>query len=237
MKSWLPWRKILVPSHFQLHLGCGNFAPEGWLNCDGSWHAWLSRHPRFRKMLLLVGWLPKEHDPWPETILRLDLRKPLPFASNTFVAVYSSHMLEHLYRNEALALLREIHRCCRKGAIVRFVIPNLAKDLADYQQGLISPTSPAPTPADSLMAALHLRPSCSPTERFGMRTLYHLLLDFNSHKWLYDQTSLMRLFQEAGFAHPTPMDILASRIPEIDRIERPERLGGTASLIMEAVRE
>ena len=30
----------------RLHLECGFYATEGWVNLDGSWHVWLSKYPK-----------------------------------------------------------------------------------------------------------------------------------------------------------------------------------------------
>ena len=223
----------------QLHLGCGGFAPDNWLNTDGSWHVWLAKWPLLKKMALLSGILPPIHleHPWSPSIVHLDLRHPLPFPDERFTAVYSSHLLEHLHRTEALALLREVRRCCRPGGTVRMAVPDLAHYLAEYRRGLILPEAPGHSPSDTLLYGLHLRPAASPGKRSLLRTLYHTVLDYNSHKWLYDRDGLLALFREAGFAQPEERGVLESRIPAIDQIERVERIGGGDTLIVEAVRQ
>ncbi|MBF0295979.1 MAG: methyltransferase domain-containing protein [Magnetococcales bacterium] len=219
----------------RLHLGCGGFAPPGWINTDGSWHVWLARWPLVKRLALAIGLLPAMHrdHPWPDSILRLDLRRRLPFPAERLSAVYSSHVLEHLHRAEALALLGEIRRCLRPGGVARMAVPDLAFHLEEYRQGRILPEAPGATPADTLMHRLYLRPPAPPGGSWPRR-LYHAVLDFNSHKWLYDQESLCALFREAGFASPEACPLLTSRIPGIEHIERPERIGGGGTLIVEA---
>ncbi|MEO5339256.1 MAG: methyltransferase domain-containing protein [Magnetococcus sp. MYC-9] len=223
----------------QLHLGCGRFAPEGWLNTDGSWHVWLARWPFLKKMALWTGILPRVHkqQPWPVSILHLNLRRPLPFPDNRFTAVYASHVLEHLYRSEALSLLQELRRCCRPGGIVRMAVPNLAYHVESYRQGVISPRAPGNSPADTLMHRLHMRSAAPAESGFWPLKWYHLLLDFNSHKWCYDRESLLVLFREAGFAHPEERAVLDSRIPAIDRIEMATQIGGGSTVIVEAEKQ
>ncbi|MBF0399295.1 MAG: methyltransferase domain-containing protein [Magnetococcales bacterium] len=220
----------------QLHLGCGRFAPDGWLNTDGSWHVWLARWPLMRRVATWTRMLPQEHSaqPWPDSIMHLDLRRPLPFPDDSFTAVYASHLLEHLYRSEALALLQELWRCCRPGGIVRMAVPDLAYYVACYQRGVVSPRAAGHSPADTLMHRLLLQPATPLTSRFWPRKLYHLLLDYNSHKWCYDRDSLLALFREAGFAQPEERAVLDSRIPAIDRIEMAKQIGGGGTVIVEA---
>ncbi|MBF0183228.1 MAG: methyltransferase domain-containing protein [Magnetococcales bacterium] len=223
----------------RLHLGCGDFAPDGWLNSDGSWHIRLARWPSVRRLAIAIGLLPRFHadHAWPTSIMHLDLRHPLPFADNQFTAIYASHVLEHLQRPQALALLRQARRCCREGGVVRMAVPNLAFQIAEYLQGRILPEAPGNTAADTLFYRLHLRPVPTAAGRFqGLRRLYHHLYDFNSHKWGYDAASLLALFREAGFANPRERQILDSDIDDIARIERAERINDGGTLIVEAVK-
>jgi predicted SAM-dependent methyltransferase len=221
----------------KLHLGCGDFAPEGWLNTDGSWHAWLGRHPLLKKIAALIGALPKHHldKDWPKTIVILDLRNPLPFPDNSFQAVYSSHVLEHLYRNEALNLLKEIYRVCCEGAIVRMVVPDLQVLIANYLHGVVSPQAPSPTTADTFVYHLYMYPPIA-EQRGSLVRWYHAIKDFDSHKWMYDVKSLSELYKNVGFLNPKRKKILESEITDINFIERPERLGQN-SLILEAIKE
>jgi predicted SAM-dependent methyltransferase len=228
-----------TPLPDQLHLGCGGFAPAGWLNSDGSWHVWLARWPRLRRVAIACGLLPRFHaeNPWPAHIQHLDLRRKLPFADHQFSAIYAAHVLEHLDRAAALALLQECARCCRPGGVVRMAVPNLAVQIQDYLHGHIRPEAPGQTPADTLLHRLHFRPPLTQSGRFQtLRRLYHQLYDFNSHKWAYDCTSLLALFREAGLVQATERQVLESAIATIHAIERAERIGDGATLIIEAIK-
>jgi len=82
-----------------LNVGCGDCLHEAWVNLD------------------LQGGRPG--------VLRHDLAQGLPFADGGFDAVYCSHVLEHLPRDEAPALVRECLRVLRPGGVGRFVVPDL----------------------------------------------------------------------------------------------------------------
>ena len=101
-----------------LHLGCGLQSPRGWLNVDGSWQVVLARHRWLKQLLIKLRILPASQAEvtWGTNILRLNLARPLPFSTGRFQAVYSSHTLEHLYRDDASALVRE---CCARVAAGR----------------------------------------------------------------------------------------------------------------------
>jgi predicted SAM-dependent methyltransferase len=83
-----------------VHLGCGTRRIPGMLNCDGN----LLRKP----------------DIW------LDLRLPLPFPDRSVEVAYSSHTLEHLFPDQALALLREMRRVLRPDGVARVAVPDMS---------------------------------------------------------------------------------------------------------------
>jgi predicted SAM-dependent methyltransferase len=60
-----------------------------------------------------------------EEVRSVDLRRPLPFGDNVYDAVYSSHSLEHLPRNEVPAVLAEFLRILKPGGVIRLAVPDL----------------------------------------------------------------------------------------------------------------
>lgn len=54
----------------------------------------------------------------------LDLTKPLPFPSNSIDKIYSSHVFEHFYYPEIIALLKECYRVLKKGSTFSICVPN-----------------------------------------------------------------------------------------------------------------
>lgn len=62
----------------------------------------------------------------------VDLRYPLKCPGDYWDGVFTEHTLEHLYPNQALALLKELHRTMRPGAWVRVAVPDLAKYVSYY---------------------------------------------------------------------------------------------------------
>jgi predicted SAM-dependent methyltransferase len=71
-----------------------------------------------------------------ERIIAHDLRQALPFADQTFDAVYHSHVLEHLPKNDAPRFMRECFRVLRPGGFVRVVVPDLEAIARLYLQNL-----------------------------------------------------------------------------------------------------
>lgn len=82
-----------------LNIGCGKNIHEYWTNID-----FLPSHP---------------------SVISCDLRKGIPCQDNAFDACYSSHLIEHLPRQEAAFICNESWRVLKSGGIFRVVVPDL----------------------------------------------------------------------------------------------------------------
>jgi predicted SAM-dependent methyltransferase len=81
-----------------LHLGCGDTYIPGMINIDGN--------------------IRRKKELW------LDLRNGLPFGSQSVSCVYCSHTIEHFYPNDAIKLLKEIHRVLKPNHCARIAVPS-----------------------------------------------------------------------------------------------------------------
>ena len=66
----------------------------------------------------------------------LNLLDRLPFVSEHFELVYSSHVLEHFERDQGGRLLCEMFRVLRPGGTVRIAVPDLELISKNYLQAL-----------------------------------------------------------------------------------------------------
>ena len=184
----------------KLHLGCGTIAPEGWINIDGSWNAWLAKYSLLKFFLKKIGIINQDllNIPWPKNILVHNLTKPLPFKSNSIDFIYSSHTIEHIYLYQTQNLLKECFRVLKPGGVLRIVVPDLYKYAKLYlSDQKIRTEDGLSTKADLFLASL-LVSSPSPKGLLVFR-MYNYLNDTNSHKWMYDKQSLTYWFKWAGF--------------------------------------
>lgn len=93
-----------------LNFGCGGIFHPEWINLDAA--------------------------PDSPAVITHDLRRPFPFATNDFDAVYGSHVLEHLQPQASMRLLQECFRILKPGGIVRIVVPDLETIARLYLQSL-----------------------------------------------------------------------------------------------------
>ena len=216
----------------RVNLGCGPFAPPGWLNVDGSWNAWFTHHKHLRQALELVGVINASNQgaDWQVSPLVHDLSKPLPFPDNSVSAIYASHVLEHLYRNQAMALLSECKRVLKPGGVLRLVVPDLHALVVEYLNSKNNGSSRSA--ADNLNEKLAFRPP-APRAGNGFVRFYHLWKDFHSHKWMYDSESLSSYLEGAGFHQVAQMELHKNAIPGIEEVELPHRILDGAGICLE----
>ncbi len=231
-----------IPHKNRLHLGCGLTTPDGWINIDGSWNARLAKYPILRRVAHSLHLVPpdKVDVPWSSRIFIHDVRKPLPFPNGSAEAIYSSHLLEHLYFEQGKTLVRECFRVLASKGILRVVVPDLAcncpRNTSDGTR-LENPSTgdESLTPADRFNQRLLMRPPAPPSDSLIYRW-YTTVADFHQHKWMYDENSLKALLRAAGFADVERMPLHTSRIAGIEQIEQPSRVANGQGICVEGVK-
>jgi SAM-dependent methyltransferase len=89
-----------------LNLGCGSTFHPAWVNLDVA--------------------------PVDASILQWDVKRGLPFEDEAFDAVYCSHVLEHLAREDAHRFVADCFRVVKRGGTARFVVPDLEGITREY---------------------------------------------------------------------------------------------------------
>jgi len=183
----------------KVNIGSGLSGATGWYNIDNSPTILLSRLPFGRKLF---------HTPnWPDDVHRRDVKKGLPFKNESVSFIYSSHTFEHFTWAESLNVAKECFRVLQSGGgVLRVVVPNLRLIVEQYLQ-------------DSDPLASH---------RFLERlSLGHKFRDLvhpgANHSQMFDQRSLVRLLELAGFPNCQTAEFMESRIPDICQIELAQR--------------
>ena len=231
------WQRLDVPladiAGVLLNIGSGPAVAPGWISIDGSWQARFAGRPMAARVVSLLTGRQVGH--WPAGIRCLDIRRGLPFADSSASVVYSSHMIEHLFRDEAGAFLRDALRVLVPGGICRVIVPDMRSMVQWYvERNGAAPANDETPRSDRLMEMLGVSsPSAPPRSILGA---YRHLTDFDRHKWMYDEPGLIALFRKSGFACPVARGPLESDIPRdvLAAVEKWERMDGGAGICVEA---
>lgn len=82
------------------------------------------------------GWLNLDLEPADPGVSRWDLRRGIPLEPATADAVYMSHVLEHLDREDARRAIADAARVLRLGGVIRIVVPDLEQQCRQYLAAL-----------------------------------------------------------------------------------------------------
>lgn len=197
----------------RLQLGAFDQACPGWVNTDVTPHLLVARVPGMARALHAAGVL-DEHR-WQQhregrfrSLRWLDVARPFRFPDQSFEAVYSSHLLEHLHPDVAEQCLSEILRVLIPGGVLRIAVPDLDSMVERYD-----PANP-----DEFLWGVY--------QGRGARAKRSA-----RHWWHYNAVSLEALLRRLGYAEVRRCEFRQGRCPDLERIETRRW-----SLFMEAIR-
>lgn len=199
----------------RVNVGCGATPTPGWINLDSSWTVRLARSRRAFVFLGRLGLIGPEQQAFARVVRERDIRwsdaRRLPFEESTVHVVYTSHMVEHLTREELSAFLAEAKRVLLPAGVLRIAIPDLALLVRRYcEEGdadrFVSSTLLAQQRPRGLRARL----------RAGVVGARH-------HAWMYDGPSLVKVLGGAGFQSATIVPAGTTTIPDPGALSLRER--------------
>ncbi len=210
----------------KINIGCGMTPTDGWKNYDGSFSIKLARRPATRWILEKLGRINADQRKFIEfaksaNIQWVDVSKGLPDQNGSVAVIYSCHMVEHLYREDAHTFLKEARRALMPGGVIRIAVPNIAWQVENYLKD---------GDADEFIRHTKL-PRNKPKSTFAI--LKQLYLGDRDHKWMYDGPSMCRLLAEAGFVDPQVAPSGTTRIESPGQLNLSER--DPESVFVEAI--
>lgn len=200
----------------KVNIGAGLSVAQGWINVDSNPHAVVSRLPAcmvkgiYQLSSVRNQYSRKEYfDLLKEHIfIPHNLEYGIPFSDDSVDFLYSSHLLEHLFREDAAGLLKEAYRVLKKGGIIRMGVPDLKYAMSLYHEG-------------NKQKALSLFFT-------GMKSSDR----FDNHRYMYDFDMLNSLLIESGFTGIEKCSYRQGKVPDIDKLDnRPDE-----TLFIEAVK-
>ena len=111
----------------------------------------------------------------------------MPLSNDSAECIYTSHMIEHLSREDCAYFLNEAFRALEPGGILRVTVPDLKLAVNFYVQT---------QDADAFMKRILLTPPPINTIKQKISLFF---TGYRQHQWMYDEKSLSKLIKEVGF--------------------------------------
>lgn len=206
--AWVRKHRRVSPhgTPVKVNLGSGLTVAPGWINVDASPNALVAGSPSF-VLGRMYDW--SDNRRWhsrsdyvailtSHQFVHHRLEHGVPFEDETVDIIYSSHVLEHLFREEAERLLRDAFRALKRGGLIRIAVPDVEYAFQLFQQG-------------AKEQALEYFFSVS---RAGY---------LNHHHYMYDFDLLKMILEKTGFAQIERRKFREGSVPDIDILDnRPE---------------
>jgi len=193
----------------KLNLGCGSVRPERWINTDSSLNANIQKIPLVGKPIAKL-FNPVEYDS--SNFRYMNLNKRWGFADNSVDVVYASHLFEHLSLKSAALFMKESYRCLKPGGVIRIVVPDLYKISKKYIQDYESGNADA---SEFIMWAINMhREGQYGNAGFIKKMILEIQGYPHQHKFMYDEKSMMKLFELNAFKNMLSLEYGKSELIE-----------------------
>jgi len=202
---WTKRNSVVDPKDevVKVNMGSGLSVAAGWTNVDASMNVFFSRWPRFiLRMLYRTSGFKQwySRDEYCNTLrdrvfVHHNVKYGIPFPDQSVDYLYSSHLLEHLLREDAKTLLKAARRVLKKGGVIRTCVPDLEYPILLYQKG----------------------------DREEAMDCFFTYFSLHDHKYMYDFDLLKQLLEEVGFTSIERCSYREGKTPDVDVLDnRPE---------------
>jgi predicted SAM-dependent methyltransferase len=201
-----------------LNYGAAWDAPEDWLNIDAS--------PvlRFERMPLLGRLYTKNAERFPANVEYGDVVKGVKLADDSVDLAFSSHVLEHLAREDSEKAVRETFRVLKPSGFFRLVVPDLEIAARRYIADLDAGVSDA---NDRLLRKILMG---GERRSRALGSLLRGMFSNAAHQWMWDEASLRALLARHGFVDIRRAAFGDSADPRFHSVERENRFREAVAL-------
>jgi predicted SAM-dependent methyltransferase len=174
----IPWRRAQLKrakkwTDLKVNIGCGPFLEPGWVGLD------------YRSTKVM------------KATICCDIKKGLPFSSESCRFIFSEHVFEHFDLRELSQILQECYRVLKPGGVLRIIMPDLRRYALAYS------------------GEDHAFEQILGTGHTGAKLLNELFYHV-THRFIHDYSSIESELAKAGFSGITKSSFRSSAHPELN---------------------
>ncbi len=183
----------------RVHVGCGTLILNGWINVEYEPNK-------------VYGSLKKVSDKG--YLVNFNVTKGLPVADGSLQFIAGAHFIEHLDLNAGIKFAKTAYQKLKTGGRIRLSCP----DMEIYASNYIGRNA-------NFFENPEIKKACTfkQAKTFGEIFIAKAYDSGGAHKWFYDFESLRHVLVTAGFKNIKKCRRLESQIPDVEKIELPER--------------
>ena len=195
-----------------INVGCGTHPINGWINYDFNVFIFFAKVSILRKVLNRLKYIPDGYKEFMDQVIQENIHfanagKHIPERDNSVNVIYSSHMLEHLDREETDVFLSESRRVLVPDGIIRIVVPDFEKLIENYQKN----KNPQKFIDDSCLSG--------EKPKALLKKIQYLIQGHGWHFCMYNKTSIIALFKRHGFQNIRVIPAGETMIPLPDGLD------------------
>ena len=195
-----------------INIGCGTHPINGWINYDYNKFIFVARISILYYFLRHSNILPEGYKLFMDQVVEKNIRfanagKHIPEKDKSVNVVYSSHMLEHLDKEETHQFLIEIRRILVTGGIIRVVVPDFDKLVNEYSES----NNPEKFIDDSCLVGKK--------PKTILKKIQYLIQGHGWHFNMYNKKTLVDLFKKNRFREIKIIDPGETRISNTDGLD------------------
>jgi predicted SAM-dependent methyltransferase len=188
-----------------IHIGCEFKIGKNWKNYDISIVAQIEKIPLLRKFIKI------NPSPYPKEVIYGDISKKPLCKNNEADNIYCSHALEHMTKEDMQKALKNIYFMLKSEGCFRLVVPDLETRAQKYLKNQDS---------DAFIESIGF--GRKKNDR-SFKGFLRKLFGNSGHLWMYDNKSMQKYLDEAGFKNIRKSKIGDSGIKVFSEVEEKHR--------------
>lgn len=201
----------------RLNLGCGPgpILEPTYVYVDASRKLLLAKIPVINHVFAHFD---KDWAGWDKNVRFKNILK-MRMKPNSLQSVYSSHLLEHLYRAQAEELLRKIFTALQNEGVIRIALPDYDQFISNFQLAFLD--DPVKANLDFELALLS-HPNQKPRH---LELIWSLIIgNLHIHRWHPNYAVLHSMLEDIGFQNITRKEFQDSVLEGICNLETRDEL-------------
>jgi len=206
------WKRYKFDTSYKgSNLGCGLSNPSNWVGIDSGVYVLFKRIPKF-----LIKWVWRYFNMSDiytfesyfdqlnkAKIIHYDLQYGIPFDDDTVPSLYSSHFFEHLFKKDAVILLKACLRVLKPGGLIRICVPSPEDEISKIKEAITSYEND-----DISKIQKYVTSEC-----IGFNNIY------KNHRYMYSFLEMQTILAQAGFENISEKQFGVGSIPDVKTLD------------------